>query len=230
MKAPSVIPINPGSRQGSPGAERTFRYPFPNSANQGKKFNPGGDNVGAIATASVQKGPGHLREVHERPARRAGVTTGSGLLRRHAVRDRLRPAQSPTPRTMSLAHPTDRTLYNYFQEVSYGNIDVITLNMPSDLGWKNAGHPFQSTAAWRMGCTTMDFGPYPNNAQGMVIDAVRAVDPFVDFSRVHRRRGDPESLRRARGHRGGMEHRPAADLVAQLEHRIWDRLSGWHAR
>ena len=34
---------------------------------------------------------------------------------------------------------TDRTLVNYYKEVSYGAVNVITLNLPSSLGWASAG-------------------------------------------------------------------------------------------
>ena len=38
--------------------------------------------------------------------------------------------------------PTDRTLKNYYQQVSYGNMDVVTLNLPSTIGWAQAGKPY----------------------------------------------------------------------------------------
>src|SRR5512136_2137999 len=51
----SIVPINPETGETLKAQGRTFKYPFPNSANQGKKFNPWGDNIGPLVTANVQK-------------------------------------------------------------------------------------------------------------------------------------------------------------------------------
>jgi M6 family metalloprotease-like protein len=82
-------------------------------------------------------------------------------------------------------HPTDRTLKNYYRQVSYGAVDIVTLNMPSVLGWKSTGHPYDYYCK-PDGVHNNGFGPYPRNAQGMVIDVVKAADPFVDFSQYSR--------------------------------------------
>jgi M6 family metalloprotease-like protein len=77
--------------------------------------------------------------------------------------------------------PTDRTLKNYYSQASYGAVDVVTLNMPSALGWKSAGHPYDYYCK-ADGIHNNGFGPYPQNAQGMVLDVIKAADAVVDFS------------------------------------------------
>ena len=78
-------------------------------------------------------------------------------------------------------HPTDRTLYNYYQEVSYGTVDIVTLNLPSETGWLQSGHTYDYYCS-PDGVHNYGVGPYPNNAQRLVMDAVMAADPIVDFS------------------------------------------------
>lgn len=73
--------------------------------------------------------------------------------------------------------PTDRTLYNYYKEVSYGAMDVTTEHLPSDLTWVTAPHPYSYYMKSAYG-----FGTYPNNVQGLLEDVVKAVDAQVDFS------------------------------------------------
>jgi immune inhibitor A len=76
---------------------------------------------------------------------------------------------------------TNRTLKNYYSEVSYGTVDIITLNMPGSVGWVTAplNYAYYCQAD---GVHDYGFGPWPRNAQGLVYDAVMAADPYVDFS------------------------------------------------
>jgi immune inhibitor A len=76
---------------------------------------------------------------------------------------------------------TDRTLKNYYDEVSYGTVDVVTMDMPGSVGWLTAPHDY-AYYCQADGVHDYGFGPSPNNAQGLVRDAVLAADPFVDFS------------------------------------------------
>jgi len=180
MKAPSVIPINPEAAKALRAQERTFRYPFPNSANQGKKFNPGGDNVGVIATASVQKVLVIFVKFTNDPPGGPASRLDLGYFDDMLFGTEYSPSEYD-PYKPFMTVPTDRTLKNYFDDVSYEAVDVVTLNMPSALGWGNALHPYEYYCV-ADGLHDNGFGPYPNNAQGMVIDAVRAVDLLVDFS------------------------------------------------
>ncbi|MHC4529519.1 MAG: immune inhibitor A domain-containing protein, partial [Planctomycetota bacterium] len=69
------------------------------------------------------------------------------------------------------------TVRDYFDEVSYGQIDLVTVDMPSAVGWTRA----PQTYAYYVNDTN-GIGPYPQNSQGLVEDLVDAVDGVVDFS------------------------------------------------
>jgi immune inhibitor A len=69
------------------------------------------------------------------------------------------------------------TMADYWQEVTYGNLTITTLDLPSALGWERAPQPYSHYVAGQTG-----FGPYPHNAQKLAEDAVALADPFVDFS------------------------------------------------
>ena len=176
----SIVPVNPETAETLRAQGRQFKYPFPNSANEGRKFNPWGDKIGPLATPQEQRvlvifvqfdtvPPGG-------PGARLDLATYFDTMLFGTVYDPPEYAAS-----YDGSYPTDRTLKNYFSEVSYGQVDIVTLNMPGELGWADVGHPY-SYYCEADGLHDNGFGPYPRNAQGMVIDAVKAVDEVVDFS------------------------------------------------
>jgi immune inhibitor A len=69
------------------------------------------------------------------------------------------------------------TVRDYYNEVTYGNLTIVTLNMPSVLGWSQAPETYDYYVNNNNG-----FGYYPRNAQKLAEDAVTLVDPYVDFS------------------------------------------------
>lgn len=69
------------------------------------------------------------------------------------------------------------TVRDYFNEVSGAQIDLVTVNLPSSLGWRTAP---DSLAYYVNGQNGL--GAYPRNCQKMVEDLVDQVDPLVDFS------------------------------------------------
>lgn len=69
------------------------------------------------------------------------------------------------------------SLRNYYNEVSQGQIDIITVNLPSSTGWQRNPEPYAYYVDDNFG-----FGTYPTNSQGMVEDLCEVVDPFIDFS------------------------------------------------
>jgi len=73
---------------------------------------------------------------------------------------------------------TTGTVRHYFDEVSYSQIDLVTVNNPSTLGWIRAPQTYAYYVDNNFGL----YSAYPNNAQKMVEDAVDAVDVSVDFS------------------------------------------------
>jgi len=70
-----------------------------------------------------------------------------------------------------------RTVRNYYKEVSYQNLDIVTVDLPSSLGWYTAPQTNVYYVDGQNG-----FGDYPRNAQKLVEDLVDLADPYVDFS------------------------------------------------
>jgi immune inhibitor A len=69
------------------------------------------------------------------------------------------------------------TVNNFYNEVSFGTVTLVTVNMPSALGWIRAPQTYAYYVDGQRG-----FGTYPHNAQRMMEDAVNAADSLVDFS------------------------------------------------
>jgi immune inhibitor A len=68
---------------------------------------------------------------------------------------------------------------NYYHEVSYNEFHVQpgSGQEPSQIGWVLMPHTYAYYVNGQYG-----FGQYPRNAQGLVVDMIQAVDPYVDFS------------------------------------------------
>jgi M6 family metalloprotease-like protein len=74
-----------------------------------------------------------------------------------------------------------KTLRNFYREVSYGTVDIVTLDLPSSVGWVTAPDNYTYYCE-PDGIHDNGWGPYPRNAQRLAMDAVLAADPYVDFS------------------------------------------------
>jgi immune inhibitor A len=66
---------------------------------------------------------------------------------------------------------------DYYREVSYGNLDIIPLNLPSEIGWIRVPETYQHYVDHQYG-----LGYYPHNSQRLVEDLVDMVDSLVDLS------------------------------------------------
>jgi M6 family metalloprotease-like protein len=69
------------------------------------------------------------------------------------------------------------TLRDYWEEATYGNLTVVTVDLPSSTGWLRAPNSYSYYVNGYYG-----FGSYPQNAQRLAEDAVNLADPYVDFS------------------------------------------------
>ncbi|MBN2226604.1 MAG: M6 family metalloprotease domain-containing protein [candidate division Zixibacteria bacterium] len=69
------------------------------------------------------------------------------------------------------------SLRHYYREVSYDNFDVVSVNLPSSLGWITAPQTYEYYCNANNGT-----GAYPHNSQKLCEDVVAAIDPMVDFS------------------------------------------------
>jgi len=66
---------------------------------------------------------------------------------------------------------------HYYQQVSYQALDIITLDLPSSIGWSTAPESYAYYVNGQQG-----LGSYPQNSQKLVEDLVNLVNPLVDFS------------------------------------------------
>jgi M6 family metalloprotease-like protein len=175
----SIVSLQPDVAQALRAQGKAVNHPFPNTANHGKKFNPGGETITPLDTADEQNvlvlfaqfttpPPGG-------PATRLDLATYFDPMLFGTTYDPPEYAAYP-------GHPTDRTLYNYFKEVSYDKIEIDTLNMPGTMGWTQIGHAYDYFTKGD-GVHDNGFGPYPQNVQGIVLDTVKAVNATVDFSK-----------------------------------------------
>lgn len=69
------------------------------------------------------------------------------------------------------------TVRHYYNEVTYGNLTVVTVNLPSSLGWKRAPNTYSYYTNNSNG-----LGSYPQNAQKLAEDAIALANPYVNFS------------------------------------------------
>ena len=69
------------------------------------------------------------------------------------------------------------TVRDYYDEISYGQLDIVTLNLPSSVGWNTAPQTYAYYVNNENGT-----GSYPTNCQKLVEDLVSMVDGSVDFS------------------------------------------------
>lgn len=69
------------------------------------------------------------------------------------------------------------TMRDFYSKVSYNNLDIVTVNMPSSVGWMTMPQTYSYYVSGQNG-----FGSYPQNAQRLVEDALAAADSSVDYS------------------------------------------------
>ncbi len=69
------------------------------------------------------------------------------------------------------------TVHDYYNEISYGQLDLMTVNLPSSMGWVTAPQTYAYYVNNQTGT-----GTYPNNTQKLTEDLVDLIDASVDFS------------------------------------------------
>jgi len=67
---------------------------------------------------------------------------------------------------------------DYYGEVSYSTVDIVTVNMPSSLGWRRA----PQTYSYYVDNNYCVDGVYPNNCQKLAEDIVDAINGLVNFA------------------------------------------------
>jgi immune inhibitor A len=73
--------------------------------------------------------------------------------------------------------PDTFSLHSYYFDVSFGQIDIITVDPPSETGWQRAPEDYSWYVNGNYG-----WGSYPQNSQGLVEDVCNLVDGIVDFA------------------------------------------------
>lgn len=71
---------------------------------------------------------------------------------------------------------TAPSVRHFYDEVSYGRLDLVTVNLPSETDWLTAPQTHNYYCAGASG-----LGVYPTNCQKLCEDVVNLVDPLVDF-------------------------------------------------
>lgn len=72
---------------------------------------------------------------------------------------------------------TGNTIRTFYEDFSYGQLKITTLDLTSATGWFRAPNSYAYYTDGESG-----LGNYPNNAQRLVEQLVDMADPFVDFS------------------------------------------------
>ena len=72
---------------------------------------------------------------------------------------------------------TSGTLWDYYKIVSYGALDIVTVNLPSTTNWYTAPQTYSYYVNGMNG-----FGTYPQNAQKLAEDVVQLANPLIDYS------------------------------------------------
>ncbi len=87
-------------------------------------------------------------------------------------------AQTPAVYFDSMGYAADTfSLADYYSEISFGQVDIVTVDWPSSTNWQRA----PETYAWYVD-NNYGWGTYPQNSQGLVEDVCELADPMVDFS------------------------------------------------
>jgi immune inhibitor A len=87
-------------------------------------------------------------------------------------------ASTPAVYFDSLGFATSQfSLSDYYGEISFGTVDIVTVDWPSTTGWLRAPRTYEFYVGGDYG-----WGPYPGNSQGLVEDLCVLADPLVDFS------------------------------------------------
>ncbi len=90
------------------------------------------------------------------------------------------PATAPAAYFDTLVFGTtgSQTVNRYYNEASYGLLDIVTLNLPSAMGWQRAPQTYD----YYVGGGYCTDAPYPNNCRKLAEDVTALVDPVVNFA------------------------------------------------
>ncbi|MEW5875291.1 MAG: M6 family metalloprotease domain-containing protein, partial [Candidatus Zixiibacteriota bacterium] len=84
---------------------------------------------------------------------------------------------APTYFDDMLFEQANGSMWDYYDEISYGTLSLITVDLPSSIGWQLAPQTYAYYVNNNYG-----FGSYPQNTQKLCEDIVDLINPLVDFS------------------------------------------------
>ncbi len=73
------------------------------------------------------------------------------------------------------------SLRQFYNRASYGTLDIVTVNLPSTLGWKVLPQNRRYYTA-QGGTNSYGMGSYPNNSQKLCEDILVLIDPYVNLA------------------------------------------------
>jgi immune inhibitor A len=115
------------------------------------------------------------------PARPQGLT---GVVRALAVlvdfSDKVRTTSASFFDTLLFELPRSGrgSVRDYFSEISYGRVDIVSVNLPGSLGWQRAPQPY----SYYVGTNNCVSDAYPRNCRKLAEDVVDVVSSVVNFA------------------------------------------------
>ncbi len=172
---PSIVSLSPRAAEALKAQGRSMPMPLPAFINSHRKMEPGAYPIGPLPIAATQKVLVLFVQFTDNPPGGPASRLDLGYYDDMLFGD----TYDPPEYAAYAGHPTDRTLKNYYKQVSYNYIQITTDNLPSTQGWLQTGKPY----AYYFPPGTNGFGASPNNARTLVRDAVLLADAAgVDFS------------------------------------------------
>ncbi len=134
----SAVQMHPQAVAFAKAQGKPIKSTEPLTANQGRKFDPGGETVGQLTTASEQNVLVIFVDFTDAPlggpTQRIDLKNFDDML--------FGDTYFPDAYIGIPGAPNDRTLKNFYLENSYGKVHVGTYNMPTTLGWTTMPYPY----------------------------------------------------------------------------------------
>jgi immune inhibitor A len=140
-------------------------------------------NSGQIEKPIFMQNPDFFKEKgidQGKPRRNAALDTPTGQFKALAIlvkfSDQANQVNATYFDNLIFGH-NGNTVNDYYAEVSYGNLDIIAVTLPSTIGWRQVPQTYGYYVDGNYG-----FNSWPHNAQKLTEDAVQAANAYVDFS------------------------------------------------
>ncbi len=138
-------------------------------------------NINAMHAKGICTGHNKYEELFQNAKQSANLTAQvAGQFRILAILVQFSDELSYTPAVFFdslLFDSNGYTVHDFYNKASYGQLDIMTINLPSSLGWVTAPQTYAYYVNDQNGT-----GAYPNNTQKLTEDLVDLIDASVDFS------------------------------------------------